>query len=174
MSINSSRKAIQKSITVYEKILSEVSEELFTRTPAEGVWSYAEVFAHIFTSNIGCCKAIESCAKGAAVENNQSLPFSIRLVLLFKRLPPGKKYMVPEKIAKDVRKISRKEAEDIIHQCKEQLETVFPMINFASSNQKIKHPRLGLFNARQWYSFIHLHILHHQRQLYRIMAMHNS
>ena len=174
MSINDSRKAIQKSIAVYEKMLSEVSEELFTRTPAEGVWSYAEVFAHIFTSNIGCCKAIESCAKGTAIENNEPLPFSIRLVLFFKRLPPGKKYKVPEKIAKDVRKINRKETEELIRQCKEQLETVYPMINSASSTQKVKHPRLGLFNASQWYSFIQLHTLHHQRQLYRIMALHNS
>ena len=174
MSINSSRNAIGKSIAVYEKLLNELPEELFTRTPAEGVWSYAEVYAHIFTSTLGCIKAIEACAKGTAIENDEPLPFSIRLVLFFKRLPPGKKYKVPERIEKDVRKISRQEAEELIRQCREQLETVYPMINSASTTQKIKHPRLGLFNASQWYSFIHIHLVHHQRQLYRIMAMHNS
>ena len=174
MSINDNRKAIQKSIAVYEKLLSEFSGELFTRTPAEGVWSYAEVYSHIFTSSIGCCKAIESCAKGTAIENDEPLPLSIRLVLFFKRLPPGRKYKVPEKIAKDVRKITRNEAEELIRQCKEQLETIYPMIKSASPTQKIKHPRLGLFNASQWYSFILLHLLHHQKQLYRIRAMHDS
>jgi len=42
------------------------------------------------------------------------------------------------------------------------------LVNSASATQKVKHPRLGLLNAEQWYAFIHLHFLHHQRQLIRI------
>jgi hypothetical protein len=171
MSINTSRKAIEASISVYEKLLSNITEEAFMKTPAEGVWSYSEVFAHIFSSTIGCTKAIEACSRGTAIENSDPLPFPIRLVLFFKRLPPGKKYKVPKVIAKDVRKINRKEATDLIQDSKQQLETVFPLISSASVSQKIKHPRLGLLNAPQWYAFIHLHLLHHQRQLGRISKL---
>lgn len=171
MGIHSSSKAIEASISAYEKLLNSVSEEGFTKTPAEGVWSYSEVFAHIFSSTIGCTKAIEACSRGTAIENSDPLPFPIRLVLFFKRLPPGKKYKVPQVIAKDVRKISRREAADLIHDSRQQLETVFPLINSASGTQKIKHPRLGLLNAQQWYAFIHLHLLHHQRQLGRISKL---
>ena len=168
MGNNASRKAIDGSITVYEKLLSGVTEETFTKTPAEGVWSYSEVYAHIFSSTIGCTKAIEVCSRGTAIENNDPLPFPIRLVLFFKRLPPGKKYKVPQVIAKDVRKISRMEAAELIRNSREQLDAVFPLVNSASATQKVKHPRLGLLNAEQWYAFIHLHFLHHQRQLIRI------
>jgi hypothetical protein len=171
MGIHSSRKAIEGSISVYEKLLNRVSEEEFTKTPAEGVWSYSEVFAHIFSSTIGCTKAIEACSRGTAIEDNSPLPFPIKLVLFFKRLPPGKKYKVPQVIAKDVRKISRREATELIINSRQQLETVFPLINSASATQKIKHPRLGLLNAPQWYAFIHTHLLHHQRQLGRIRKL---
>ncbi len=171
MSITGSRKAIEKSISVYEKLLNDVTEDLFTQTPAEGVWSYSEVYAHIFSSNIGCIKAIVACAKGTAVENADPPPFPIRLVLFFKRLPPGKRYKVPDVIAKDVRKISRQEASELIRTCREQLDRVFPLISTASATQKIKHPRLGFLDARQWYTFIHIHLLHHQRQLVRIRKL---
>jgi hypothetical protein len=171
MGNNASRKAIAASITVYEKLLNGVTEEVFTKTPAEGVWSYSEVYAHIFSSTLGCTKAIEACSRGTAIENNDLLPFPIRLVLFFKRLPPGKKYKVPQVIAKDVRKISRMEAEDLIRNSRQQLDTVFPLVNSASATQKVKHPRLGLLNAEQWYAFIHLHLLHHQRQLDRIKSL---
>jgi len=150
MGNNASRKAIAASITVYEKLLNGVTEEVFTKTPAEGVWSYSEVYAHIFSSTLGCTKAIEACSRGTAIENNDLLPFPIRLVLFFKRLPPGKKYKVPQVIAKDVRKISRMEAEDLIRNSRQQLDTVFPLVNSASATQKVKHPRLGLLNAEQW------------------------
>ena len=171
MGINASRKAINSSIIVYEKLLNGVTEETFLKTPAEGVWSYSEVYAHIFSSTIGCTKAIEACSRGNAIENNDPLPFSIRVVLFFKRLPPGKKYKVPQVIAKDVRKISRTEAADMIQNARQQLDTIFPLVNSAAVTQKVKHPRLGLLNAEQWYAFIHLHLLHHQRQLGRIRKL---
>ena len=173
MSISASRKAINKSIEVYEKLLEGFSEEVFVRTPAEGVWSYGEVYAHIFSSTLGCIRAIDVCSRGTAIENNESLPFSIKLVLFLKRLPPGK-YKVPEKIAKDVKKISRTEARELIKKSREQLKDIETLIKSASPTQKVKHPRLGLFNARQWFAFTHIHLRHHERQLYRIRAMHKG
>jgi len=174
MGSNASRKTIAGSISVYENLLNNVTEETFTKTPAEGVWSFSEVYAHIFSSTIGCTKAIEVCSRGTAIENNDPLPFPIRLVLFFKRLPPGKKYKVPQVIAKDVRKISRSEAAEMIQNTRQQLDTIFPLVTSASATQKVKHPRLGLLNAEQWYAFIHLHLRHHQRQLSRIKNLLDS
>lgn len=173
MSTKSSYKVINKSIAVYEDLMNNVSEELFIRTPAEGVWSYAEVFTHIFSSTLGCIKAIEVCSVGKGQEDNTPTPFKIRVVLFFKRFPPGK-FKVPERLAKDVLKINRTEATAMINNCKAQLEAAYPLIAQSSPTQKIKHPRLGLINASQWYSFIQIHLLHHQRQLDRIKAIHKN
>jgi hypothetical protein len=101
MGVNSSRKAIEKSVAVYEKMLQDLPEDVFIKSPAEGVWSYAEVYSHIFSSNLGCCKAITVCASGAGIEDSKPMKFPLRLVFYFKRLPPGK-YKMPEKIAKYV------------------------------------------------------------------------
>jgi len=173
MGVNSSKKAIEKSIAVYEKMLEDLPEDVFIKTPAEGVWSYAEVYSHIFSSNIGCCKAISVCAAGTGIEDNKPLKFPLRLVMYFKRLPPGK-YKVPEKIAKDVIKLSKEDASGLISKFRNTLAEITPLIEKASPTQKIKHPRFGLINAKQWYSFIHIHTLHHQRQLFRIQALHKQ
>jgi DinB superfamily len=172
MSISSDHQRILKSVTVYEKLLHDLSEEEFTLTPAEGVWSYAEVFSHIFSSNTGCLKAIEKCIEDSAIENNERLKFYVWAILFFKRFPPTVKLKVPEKIARYVVKISREEAKTMISQFRRQLDEISPRVNGTSSTQKVKHPRLGLLNAKQWYDFILVHTRHHQKQLFRIREIH--
>ena len=172
MSVTSSQLAILKSTAYYESLLQKLPEELFVQTPAIGVWSYAEVYSHIFSSNIGCLKAIDKCVEGTAIENNERLKFYVWAILFFKRFPPTVKLKVPEKIARQVVKISRLEAGVLISNFKNHLIEVTPKVSGASSTQKIKHPRLGLLNAMQWHDFIDLHTHHHQKQLGRIMKLH--
>ena len=57
-----------------------------------------------------------------------------------------------------------------IEKFKENLSKLLPEITTASSSQKAKHPRMGLFNAKQWLRFIEIHTRHHEKQLYRIEA----
>ncbi len=167
MSVSNAYRSIQKTVAVYEKILEAASEEVFTSTPPQGGWSYAEVYAHLFTSNHSCIQAIDACLKGKAIESNEPMPFPVKMVFLFGRFPPGK-FKVPERIKAQVTKISKDEARKLITDFKDRLETITPLINQASKTQKQKHPRLGLLNAVKWYEFIDIHTRHHRKQLDRI------
>lgn len=166
MSIARSHRSISKTVGAYERLLNTVSEEAFTTTPPMGGWSYAEVYTHIFTTNIVCIAAIDKCIQGKATESNAPLHFLVRLVFLFGRFPRGNK--VPDRFKENVTKASREEARALISDFKNKLEAITPATPKTSRTQKQKHPRMGMLDAMKWYEFIDIHTRHHKRQLDRI------
>jgi len=92
----------------------------------------------------------------------------LKLVFFFGRLPPGTRFKVPEKLRDQVVKVSREEAKALIDAFRKELQLVTPKISRASSTQKVKHPRMGPLNAKQWLRFVDIHTRHHESQLKRI------
>lgn len=171
MSLERSLKGIEKCLISYGQWLEEVSDEAFMRTPAEGVWSYSEVYAHIFRSNMLCFSIIERCSKGEGIEYPKPLKWPYRIVLYFRRFPPKMRFRVPEKLAYLVEKISRDDARKLMQDFRLGLQASAALAEKASPTQRLKHPRMGMMNAEEWVAFIDLHTRHHLRQLRRIRRM---
>jgi hypothetical protein len=167
MSVGHTNKSMLETVFAYEKLLAEVSDEKFTKTPPDGGWSYSEVFSHIFSSNLTCIQAIDRCIQGNAINSKDKLSFPVKLVFLFGRFPPGK-FKVPDRLKDQVKKIDRSEAHQLVQRFKDELSQITPRVPSAHPDQKLKHPRLGLLNAVKWYEFMDIHLKHHKRQLDRI------
>lgn len=169
MSINVQYKSIIKAIAEYENLLSSLSEDEFMQSPPNGGWSFSETYSHIFQTNLGSLIAAEKCILRTGVHSRQSIHWLAGVILFFGRFPPGK-IKAPERIAAMVCKISMEDARNLIIKFKSRLADIKQRINTADPHQKIKHPRLGLLNAKQWFRFIEVHTIHHTRQLKRISA----
>ena len=170
MSIGAQQRSTLRAVEKYSSLLEKLSEEEFQLSPAEGVWSYAEVYSHIFKANLASLVAAEQCINGTAEKSSAGTHWMVRLILFFGRFPPGK-YKVPASIAGLTTKMSKEEARNLIVKFKGRLADISPRISKATSYHKVKHPRLGLFNAFQWVRFIQIHTAHHEKQLDRIAAM---
>jgi DinB superfamily len=168
MSLSGISNEISKAVDQYQQLLNSVSETEFQRSPAPGVWSYAEVFSHIFRSNMLMRPVIEKCANGTAIENAAPLKIPYKLVLFFRRYPPTMKFKVPPKLEYLVERVSKAQAQELIDQFRKDLPELISMATKASPTQKVKHPRMGLLNAVQWMMFTELHTKHHARQLGRV------
>lgn len=169
MSLKSIHTSIEQSVANYAALLSQIPANDFQINPASGGWCYAEVYSHIFTSNLVSLMALENCINGTAVENTKRTHPAVWLILFLGKFPPGK-IKAPERIAAMVQKINPAEAEKLISQFNAKLKELTPLVATASLTQKAKHPRLGLLNARQWFRFIEIHTRHHEKQLTRIQA----
>ncbi|MDB5121081.1 MAG: DinB superfamily protein [Sphingobacteriales bacterium] len=167
MSTNEHRKSTLKSVDEYEKLLNSLTDEDFNLSPAPGVWSYSEVYSHIFQANLASLTAAEKCISGTGIKSTKPIHWIARLILFFGRFPPVK-LKAPESLASMTSKITREEARNLIIKFKRRLDELAPKVGKSQSYQKIKHPRLGLLNASQWFRFIEIHTLHHQKQLLRI------
>jgi len=167
MRINQTASRIVQATARYEAFLATLSDADFQRNPAAGVWSYAEVYSHIFEANLISLLALEKCVKGTAEEDKSTLHPAVWLILFLGKFPPGK-IKAPARIAAMVKKINPAEAKQLMSNFSRRLQELVPQVSGASSNQKAKHPRLGLLNARQWLRFIEIHTKHHEKQLYRI------
>lgn len=169
MSVNNHYRSLIKAVEEYEKLLAEVSEETFIQSPPDGGWSYSETYTHIFQANLGSLIAIEKCFLGTGTFCDKRLSFGVWAILLLGRLPPGK-FKAPERLAAMVKKISREDAANLIIKFRNRLIDLKNKVEKADKYQVIKHPRLGLLNAKQWFRFIEIHTIHHTRQLKRIAS----
>ena len=167
MSINQTASRIVQATARYEAFLATLSDADFQRNPADGMWSYAEVYSHIFEANLISLLALEKCVKGTAEEDKSTLQPAVWLILFLGKFPPGK-IKAPARIAAMVKKINLVEAQQLMHNFSQRLQELVPQVSQASKSQKAKHPRLGLLHARQWLRFIEIHTKHHEKQLYRI------
>jgi len=167
MSIASDKNALEESLAVYRRKLDELPDDLFNQTPPGGGWSYGEVYCHILQANMGSLTAIEKCINGTGQIDNKRLSLLATLVLLTGRFSPVR-IKTPAKIAAMVTNIDKEEARNNIIKVKKRLEQLVGAISKSSSFIKIKHPRLGMLNARQWLRFINIHTRHHLKQIERI------
>lgn len=166
MSIASDKKSLENALAEYRAKLDQIPDDHFNATPPGGGWSYGEVYSHILQSNLGSFIAIERCANGTGKIDNKRLSWLAQFVFLVGGFPV--KLKAPEKIAAMVHNMSREEARNLLVKLKAKLDMVAPVVAKASSFSKIKHPRLGLLNAKQWLRFIDIHSRHHLKQLKRI------
>ena len=168
MSLAKEYKLVNAALDNYRAQLDTIPDDEFDVTPANGGWSYAEVYSHIMQATLLSFIAIDRCTIGNK-PTKDGLNFWGRYVMLLQRFPPVK-VKVPEKASSKmpVTKISKEEAKNLIVKCRKRVEDAFPTIHNVPLKNRSKHPRLGMLNAAQWLKFIRIHLQHHLKQLKRI------
>ena len=146
MSTIEHRKSILKSVEEYERFLNTLTDEEFNVTPTPDVWSYSEVYSHIFQANLVSLVAIDKCICGTGIKSAKPIHWAARLILFFGRFPPIK-LKAPESVKALTAKISKEEARNLIVKFKKRLDELTPKVAKANAYQTVKHPRLGLLNA---------------------------
>ncbi|HVV55434.1 MAG TPA: DinB family protein [Mucilaginibacter sp.] len=169
MTIEAERRAIEATLDVYRSRLDIIPDELFDVTPAGGGWSYAEVYSHIMQANLGSSIAAQKCTLSSCKPMSKGRSLVGLYVLTFNRFPPFP-VKAPKAVAaaNPVKKISKEDARNLLIKCRRRVNDVAVLIPEASLHCRIKHPRLGMLNARQWFRFILIHSEHHIGQLKRI------
>lgn len=168
MNIGETRKKIEEALDSYRSRLDNIPDDLFMVTPPGGGWSYAEVYSHILQADLGAMVAVEKCIRNGK-PTSAGRNMLGRLVFLFNSLPPWKT-KVPEKVAARIpaTKISKEEARNMLIKCRQRINELTPLIRDSSNYCRLKHARLGMLNARQWFKFILIHSKHHLKQLNRV------
>lgn len=165
MNIGQTRKEIEEVLDNYRSRLDTIPDELFDVTPSDGGWSYAEVYSHILQADLGATMALEKCIRNGKPTSAGRNMLGL-LVFLFGSLPPWKT-KVPEMLEARIpaRKISKEEARNMLIKCRQRINELTPLIRDSSEYCRVKHGRLGMLNARQWFKFVLFHSRHHLKQL---------
>ncbi len=168
MTLEAERRAIEATLDDYRSRLDAITDEQFDVTPATGGWSYAEVYSHIMQATLGSTIALEKCTSSACLPTTKGRNLVGRLVFTINSIPIRIK-MTPMMAQKNPpKKINKEEARNLMVKCRKRINEVFTLIHDSNPHKRIKHPRFGLLNARQWFKFILIHLNHHVKQLNRI------
>ncbi|MBB6129614.1 DinB family protein [Mucilaginibacter lappiensis] len=165
MSIGKELRAIETALDSYRELLDTIPDDLFAETPAGGGWSSAEVYSHVMQATLRSSIAIERCAHSNCPPTKKGPSLQGYFTLLFSRFPPVKIKMLD---IMNVEKISKEDARNLIIKCRKRIEDIAPLIAKASPSVRYGHPRLGMLNAKQWFKFTRIHLLHHLKQLEQI------
>ena len=167
MNLNKERKNIEAALDEYRSLLETIPDDVFTETPPDGGWSYAEVYSHITKATLGASIALERCAHGSCEPTNKGLTLIGRLMMLTGSIQRSK---APAELEAKIPavKISKEEAKNALIKCRKRVDDVFPLIEKASATSRILHRRAGMLNAKQWFKFIRIHLYHHLKQIQRI------
>lgn len=169
MNITKELKAINSALDEYRRQLDIIPDEQFDVTPANGGWSFAEVYSHIMQATIGGSIMLERCTHKTSKPIKGGVNWIGKYTLFMGMFPPIK-IKTPEGAAARMapQKISKEEARNLIVKCHQRMEAMATLINQSSSTRRSQHPRMGMLNARQWFKFIRIHLQHHLKQLARI------
>lgn len=166
MKAKSLYKSISKVVATYKAKLAAMDDDNFTVAPPIGGWSFSEVYSHIFDSSLLSLIALHNASKGEG--ENRTTAFAVKLILFFGALPPGRRYEVPGRLKERAKKINMMAAHQFITDFELQLAKIYPALQHANPSIKVKHPRMGYLNAKQWLRFIEIHLKHHLKQINRI------
>lgn len=158
--------AIGNVVASYNQKLDAIAEDVFVTQPPIGGWSYSEVYSHIFDASLLSLMALQKAANGEG--DKGATPFAVRLILFLGFLPPMMKFKVPNRMAGRVKKITKMAARQFIVDFELQLTKNYPKVTSAVANSKVKHPKMGYLDAKQWLRFIEIHLKHHLKQIERI------
>ncbi len=167
MSFVSDKKEIDEILNYYINFLKTVDEESFLKNCKHDKWSYSEVYSHILSANLGSAIAVEKCLNRTAEIKRDKANWKVRLILWLGKFPPGK-IKAPVKIAAMVKKISKEDAKNDLIRLKKKIEEIYLSVKSFNEIYKMRHPRLGYLDAKQWFRFILIHSKHHVAQLSRI------
>jgi hypothetical protein len=169
MNIGTTRKKIDEVLDTYRNRLDTIPDDLFMVTPPGGGWSYSEVYCHILQANLGSTIALEKCMLNNCIPTSKGRSLLGVVMLTFGRFPPVK-VKVPKVVDEKIpaKNISKEEARNLLIKCRKRINDLAPLIYNSSKHCRIKHPRLGMLNARQWFRFILIHSKHHLKQLDRV------
>lgn len=151
----------------YRRRLNEYSEDDFLKKTNDEVWSPAEVYAHIISTNRLTINGMQKANAGNATEDRNRISLKAWLILFSGRFPKGRK--VPEVVLKRTPKFEQKiDAKVALDALIQELNEIWSTSPNWSKTQKLKHPALGLLNNKQWLKFMKIHTKHHLKQLDRI------
>jgi len=158
-----------KALDEYRARLDKYTDEQFMQTPPNGGWSCAEVYAHLLRSNLLSAMAADRCSRAADKKTAGKPNLLGKLVLLFGQLPPVRVKAPAEVNSKaPAEKITKEEAKNLIVKNRARAAELADLIENGTTNRRMKHPRLGMLNAPEWYKFMLIHTKHHTKQLNRI------
>lgn len=169
MTFTKQRNAIDAALDNYRDRLDTIPDEQFRETPPNGGWSSAEVYSHILQATLGSSIALERCSNNTDDATSKRLTFLGGLMMFTGRFPPVR-LKVPKAVGAKMpaTKIDKEEAKNLIIKCRKRINDITSLVESSSPASRYKHPRLGMLNAKQWYTFIRIHLQHHLKQLDRV------
>lgn len=161
----------EKTVHHYLKELDNFTMEELLWQPEEGEWSLGQMIQHLIQSalylqlrNVDQCLAGGVETAGAEAEMNEEG----KAMFALGSFPPVRVHVPPSPQYTPVQPESKEQLIRGLNTVVERMRETLPKLEHAPLHSTVPHPRLGSFNATQWYLLVEMHYRHHLLQLDRL------
>lgn len=168
MNTRESLSRLEETAAYYLEQLKGISEEQLTRKPSEEQWSVGQLYVHLINAtqfmslrNIGLCQEgnPESILAGVAKsEAGEALFLNGGFPDVKIHVPPTPQYTPSQPN-------NAEELTQGLLNVVERMKAIEPALDAIPSENSALHPRLGAFNAKEWFCMVEMHFRHHLKQL---------
>lgn len=168
MNTKESLSKLEETAAYYLEQLKGISQEKLTRQPSEDQWSVGQLYAHLIgVTQFMSLRSIALCQEGnpeaisvggSRSELGEALFQSGGFPDVKIRVPPSPQYTPKQP----------NDADELVHGLKDivkRMKAVEPTLDDIPAENRAPHPRLGLFNAKEWFCMVEMHFRHHLKQL---------
>lgn len=166
-------KSLETAVEQYLAELNKLDMDSLHKKQSEEEWSIGQMYVHLIQSALFMhLHNVEQClsSKDSALNSDEEKTELGRQVFESGHFPPVPVKVPPSPQYTPQPPESMESLIDGLHMVVERMRSTEPLVYQASVNNKIRHPRLGALNAKEWFLLIEMHYRHHFLQLDRLIS----
>ena len=151
------------------QVLEALTEEEFTKAPADGGWSVSQVVNHLISAETGTAMYISKKIQGGKNLKDTGVKNQLNATALKLALKTNKRFKAPSVLPVPSNR-SKEKSLKAWNKTRETLNDLFIGLDPSLYKKEIfRHPIAGYLNAEQTLHFINDHMNHHEKQIIRII-----
>ncbi|WP_340026437.1 DinB family protein [Paenibacillus sp. FSL K6-1096] len=161
----------EKTVHHYLKELDNFTIEELLWQPGEGEWSLGQMIQHLIQSALYMqLRNVDQCLEGngEAADTIAEMTGDGKAMFAEGSFPPVRVHVPPSPQYTPVQPESKEQLIRGLNTVVDRMRETLPKLEHAPLHSTVPHPRLGPFNATEWYLLIEMHYRHHLLQLDRL------
>lgn len=171
MDINEALKRFEESTNHYLQELNGFSMEQLKLQPNENEWSLGQMVLHLINSALFMqLRNAELCLAQAAdsTVSTEEKTEAGRTVFDQGSFPPVRIQVPPSPQYTPQQPESKEQLIQGLNAILQRMKEIGPMLDQATLQNTVSHPRFGALNAREWFLLVEMHYRHHLLQKDRL------
>ncbi|MFC5701414.1 DinB family protein [Cohnella faecalis] len=156
---------------LYADELKAYSMEQLTRKPSEDEWSLGQMYVHLINTALNMqLRNVEICRdrSGESVTETKGATEAGQAIFAAGGFPPVRIQVPPSPQYTPGQPESKEQLAEGLQTVLRRMKEISSELESIDPRQTVDHPRLGAFNANQWFALVEMHFRHHLLQKKRL------
>lgn len=159
----------ENTANYYLNEIQKYTLDQMTRKPSEDEWSLGQMYLHLVGSALYMqLRNVELCREQESPSVSNERPEAVKAMFAAGSFPPERIHVPASPQYTPKQPESLEEMAQGLHAVIARMRELEPTLAAIPADRAVAHPRMGLFNAVEWFTLVEMHYRHHLLQKERL------